>query len=521
MDVQPPNNRYLSALLSTQGRSLNQLLGLRANVPTYVWCSLFTALGGFLWGYDTGSIGPITVMPQFEAQFGALSPAAQGLLVSSILIAASITSVVAGPLSDRISRIRTISVGGAVYAAGCAIACSAQHRPQLFIGRCIAGIGEGLFISSITVYVTEISPPASRGRLSTCVQLFNTCGVMSGYFTCYGTVKVPGSFSWRFPLALQAVVAVIVAVGTPFFPHSPRWLRIANRHRDVEETKRRLGIAGASAEDYSVDTVIPNVRGHFGKDLKNLWAKDIRMRTLFCVFIMAIQQLSGIDAVLYYAPTLFSQAGLSSTTSSFLASGVSGILMVVITFCCQWFQDKWPRRTQMIGGSAVCGFAMLIIGSIYLSHANNTEHGRTAIICFIYIFIAGFISSWAIVCRIVCNEVQPTQTRAAASSLGQCANWVVNCVVAFSTPLFLNRSTWGPYFLFGGCSLLNAAVCFAFQPETNGLTLEAIDSGFEDTPFQSAMRRRIGNLRNRANNTTVDGNESNSTSIELVEVSTK
>ncbi len=93
-------------------------------------------------------------------------------------------------------------------------------------------------------------------------------------------------------------------------------------------------------------------------------------------------------------------------------------------------------------GSTVCGFAMLI-GSIYLSHANNAEHGRTAIICFIYIFSAGFISSWAIVCRIVCNEVQPTQIRAAASSLGQCANWVVNCVVAFSTPLFLNRSTWG------------------------------------------------------------------------------
>ncbi|KAK0502750.1 general substrate transporter [Armillaria luteobubalina] len=500
MDVQPPTSRYLSALLSTRGRSLNQLLGLRAEVPTYVWCSLFTALGGFLWGYDTGSIGPITVMPQFEAQFGALSPAAQGLLVSSILIAASITSVLAGPLSDRISRIRTISVGGAVYATGCAIACSAQHRPQLFIGRCIAGVGEGLFISSITVYVTEISPPASRGRLSTCVQLFNTCGVMSGYFTCYGTVKLPGSFSWRFPLALQAVVAVIVAVGTP----------IVNRHRDVEETKRRLGIAGASAEDSFVDTVIPKVRGHFGKDLKNLWAKDIRMRTLFCVFIMAIQQLSGIDAVLY---ALFSQAGLSSTTASFLASGVSGIVMVVITFFCQWFQDRWPRRAQMIGGSAVCGFAMLIIGSIYLSHANDTEHGKAAIICFIYIFIAGFISTWAIVCRIVCNEVQPTHTRAAASSLGQCANWVVNCVVAFSTPLFLNRSTWGPYFLFGGCSLLNAA--------TKGLTLEAIDSGFEDTAFQSAMRRRIGKLRNRGNNTIVDGYESNSTAIELVEVSTK
>lgn len=293
MDVQPPTSRYLTALRNSQGRPLNQLRELREQVPTYVWCSLFTALGGYLWGYDTGSIGPITVMPQFEAQFGALSPAAQGLLVSSILIAASITSLVAGPLSDRISRTRTISMGGAVYAAGCAIACSSQHRPQLFIGRCIAGVGEGLFISSITVYVTEISPPASRGRLSTCVQLFNTCGVMTGFFTCYGTVRVHGSFSWRFPLALQAVVAVILAAGTPFFPHSPRWLRLANRYRDVDETKRRLGVAGAGAEDNSVHEEIPNIRGHFGQDIKNLWGKDIRMRTLFCVFIMAIQQLSG------------------------------------------------------------------------------------------------------------------------------------------------------------------------------------------------------------------------------------
>ncbi|KAK0434938.1 general substrate transporter [Armillaria borealis] len=521
MDVQPPASRYLGALRNSQGRPFNQLLELRKKVPTYVWCSLFTALGGFLWGYDTGSIGPISVMPQFEAQFGALSPTAQGLLVSSILIAASITSLVAGPLSDRISRTRTIALGGAVFSAGCAIACSAQHRPQLFIGRSIAGVGQGLFISSITVYVTEISPSASRGRLSTFLQSFNTIGIMTGYFTCYGSVKVPGSFSWRFLLALQAVVAIILAVGTPFFPHSPRWLRHVGRHRDVDEAKRRLGIAGTNAtgDDLnSQDTNITGSSGHFAQDLKNLWGKGIRTRTIFCVFIMAMQPLSGIDAVLYYAPTLFSQAGLSSTTSSFLASGVSGILMVLVTLCSQWFQDKWSRRVQQIGGSAICALAMLIIGAIYLSHSNSTEPGRTAIICSIYIFVAGFVSSWAIVTRIVCNEVQPTKTRAAVSSLSQCANWIVNCVVAFSTPLFLNRSSWGPYFLFGGCSLLNAAVCFAFQPETKGLTLEAIDSGLDDTPFQSALRRRIGNLRNRNNNANGGEDESSTTAIELVEV---
>ncbi|KAK0210310.1 hypothetical protein DFS33DRAFT_1378288 [Desarmillaria ectypa] len=209
---------------------------------------------------------------------------------------------------------------------------------------------------------------------------------------------------------------------------------------------------------------------------------------------MAIQQLSGIDAVLYYAPTLFSQAGLSSTTSSFLLSGVSRIVMVVITFCCQWFQDKWIRRTQMIGGSAF---------NLSLALQQHRTRGGHDYLLHLHFY------------RRVHLELSHS------SSLGQCANWVVNCVVAFSTPLFLNRSTWGPYFLFGGCSLFNAVVCFAFQPETKGLTLEAIDSGFEDTPFQSAMRRRIGNLQNRGNNTTGNRNQSTSTAIELVEVSTK
>ncbi|KAK0210316.1 general substrate transporter, partial [Desarmillaria ectypa] len=138
-----------------------------------------------------------------------------------LVIAASITSSVAGPLLNLISRTRTIALGSAMFSAGCAIAYSAQHRPQLSMGRSIAGVRQGLFISSITAYVTEISPSASRGRLATFIQSSNTIGIVTGYFTCYGSIKVPGSFSWRFPLALQAMVAIILAIGTPFFQHSP------------------------------------------------------------------------------------------------------------------------------------------------------------------------------------------------------------------------------------------------------------------------------------------------------------
>ncbi|KAJ7131666.1 general substrate transporter [Mycena crocata] len=462
----------------------------RSRIPTYVWPTLFTALGGFLWGFDTGSIGPIIVMSQFEAQFGAISATVQGLLVSCIIATAALSSVGSGALSDRISRTYTIAVGAFVYSVGCAIACSATALPQLFIGRCIAGLGEGLFISSITVYVMEISPASKRGRTMTTVQLFNTVGVAAGYFTCFGTVRHAGSFSWRFPLGLQAVVAMVLAIGTPFFPHSPQWLLSVSRPTDAEAATLTLGLqlteirkeaASGPAKEAVKQTLI--------QQAKELWAKDIRFRTCFGLFLMSMQQASGIDAVLYYAPVLFQQAGLSTTSASFLASGVSGIVMVVLTAGSQFFQDKWARRTQMIGGGSVIAGCMLLMGTLYASDAAQTQAGKRTLIALIYIFIAAFVSSWAIVIRVIASEMQPKRTRAPATSLAQCFSWAVNWIIAFSTPLFLTRSTSGPYFMFGGCALLTVLVCLVFQPETKGLSLDALDQGFEETKLQTAVKK--------------------------------
>ncbi|KIY66042.1 general substrate transporter [Cylindrobasidium torrendii FP15055 ss-10] len=458
-------------------------------IPAYIWCSAFTSLGGFLWGYDTGSIGPITVMPQFEERFGKISPGVQGVLVSSILITASFSSFFSGPLSQRISRTFTISLGALLFAIGRAVAASGMTLAQFFVGRALAGLGEGVFMSSITVYVMEISPPTSRGRLATLVHVYYIVGITLGFFTCYGSVNIASSASWRLPVIVQSVVAITLAVGTPFCPHSPRWLRHAGRVAEIERACIRLG-----AVEYEPSSDDLQERPAFKAQIRQLWAKDLRMRTIFCVVMMSLQQLSGIDAVLYYAPIVFAQAGLSSNQATFLASGASGILMVVVASISSLFQDRLSRRSQMIGGSALCALCMGVIGLIYATNTNGTDSGKHAIMAFIYLFIAAYVSTWAIVARLVCGEIQPSHTRAAASSLGQAANWITNCLVAMTTPLFLEHTPSGAYFMFGGCSLLNAAICLVFQPETKGLSLEEIDSGGLEEP---ALRKVFGTMRSR------------------------
>ncbi|KAH8813832.1 general substrate transporter [Flagelloscypha sp. PMI_526] len=472
---------------------------LRAIVPdnaylhVYTWCTICVSICGFSFGFDTSSIGPITLMPQFEALYSPISPTLQGLIVSSILITASISSFTGASLSDKISRTYTIS--------SCLLAASSKSLAQLFVGRGLAGLGEGLFMSTTTVYVCEIAPANVRGRLACIFQLFITFGVATGYFVCFGTVRIPSSLAWRLPFSFQAGLSFAIAASVPFLPHSPRWLKHIGRTQDAEHAWARLGFSAAEVEkeeerlervenEVTPSGPAPEVKTPWYK--LDLFGRDVRLRTFLGCLLMGMQQATGIDGVLYYAPVLFSQAGLSSSTSSFLASGVSGLLNVFCTIVALFFMDKWGRRPTILWGGSIIAFAMLSIGTLYASGATDHSAGRWAVVGFIYLFIIAFSMSWAVVNRMYCSEIQPTKTRAAATSLGQCFNWIVNWTIAFSTPLFLARSSYGPYFMFGSCTLFTVLVCIALMPESKGLTLEALDEVFKSLPWTKMVMKLKG-----------------------------
>lgn len=470
----------------------------------YILCAILASIGGLLFGLDTGCIGPVTTMPTFTDSFGTLSSSVHGILVSSILIPASLTSFFAGSVADAFGRVTAVSLGGLVFAIGTALASAAQNLAMLFVGRCITGVGEGLFLSTLVVYICEIAPARQRGVLASTPQLLTVMGICSGYFICYGTIRGSStSMSWRLPYALQSFLALSYAIFSFFFLiRSPRWLESKGRHEKARLAWERLGVTDAERrkdeeQQSTTLTVVPkapepeslalaptrshhSVRDPERTSWLELFAADTRKRTLLGCFVMGMQQLSGIDGVLYYAPLIFQQAGLSGSTASFLASGISALLMFLVTIPSFILADKWGRRTSTVVGGCILAICMFVIGSLYAAGIVYGSHGaaRWIVIVLIYVFALTYSVTWAVSMRIFASEVQPLKTRAPATSLALSANWAVNWVVAFTTPIFLQKSSYGVYFMFGAASAITVAVCATQMPETRSKTLEEIDAAF-------------------------------------------
>ncbi|RAH51276.1 general substrate transporter [Aspergillus brunneoviolaceus CBS 621.78] len=473
-------------------------MSLIVHLSRYVWASILCSLGGFLFGMDTGIIGSVVVMQQFTQKFGSFSSIVHGLVVSAILIPAAFSSFFGGKLADWVGRPRAISLGALIFGVGAAIEAGAVHLAMFIVGRVVEGLGEGLYLGTLVVYICEISPPKQRGPLTTGPQLFVTVGLVVGFFTCYGCERLHSSMAWRTPFTLLAGVSVLFGLAAfLWLPESPRWLTLHNRSDEATRAWEYLQVSPADREelseedDYDVheeavthplaptgSTLAPNTLEQ--TSLFDAFKPDVRTRTFLGLFLMSMQQLAGIDGVLYYAPLLFEQAGMTSDQASFLASGVSGIVIFAVTVPALIYADSWGRRHNVILGGLGLAATMLVIGALYAADAvyESTGAGRWVVIVAIYLFAAIYSVSWAVSCKIYAAEIQPQRTRASATCLAHGANWISNFFVALITPVLLAKSSCAAYFLFGGCTLVTAAVCWVWMPETKGKSLEEVERSF-------------------------------------------
>lgn len=353
-------------------------------------------------------------MSAFKDTFGPFSATLHGVVVSSILLPGALTAMLAGVLADRYGRTSLIGIGGCTYAVGAAVECSSTYLGVFILGRLIKGVGEGLFLSTVYVYVAEISPPRVRGTLSALPQFLITLGIVTGFFTCYGTGATirTSSLAWRLPLALGSLLGFLFSATVALVPPSPRWLVSQGRMDEARAVVASLGLDETEREEMltppdPTDLMIPHDaeggsggRGTtLGEDVKhmlsgfgNAFSRPFRARTAFGCFIMAFQQFSGIDGVLYYAPTLFRLAGLPSEQASFLASGVSALVIMAVTVPATLWADKWGRRTSTLVGGTLITAEMLIMGSLYAAGQVQADGGasRWVVIVTIYLFAVTF-----------------------------------------------------------------------------------------------------------------------------------
>jgi MFS family permease len=260
---------------------------------------------------DTGVIGPVTDMKDFKAEFGgSQNSTIHGLIVSCILIPAAFSSFFAGYIADRLGRPKGISIGVFIFGIGAAIEAGAVQLSMFIVGRVVEGLGEGLFLGNLVVLICEISPTRIRGALTTGPQLATTLGLVVGYFVCYGTSNIQSSLSWRMPfILLSAFSMVLCGLSLVFLPESPQWLGLQGRYAMAEEAWDKLGVTGADREKVEVQVHTTEVQPGTEKDgqstmekLTDIFSKDVRGRTALAVFLMGMQQMSGIDGVLYVCP---------------------------------------------------------------------------------------------------------------------------------------------------------------------------------------------------------------------------
>jgi MFS family permease len=263
--------------------------------------------------YDTGSIGSITEMPTFQTSIAVLSPTMRGLTVSFLLLMGAIPSLMAGLLADKYGHVRIVLAGAVAFTIGAALEAAATNLPMLLVGRSLVGIGEGLYLGNLNVYICEIAPRARRGQLVAMPQALVTLGTCLGYFTCYGTIQIPGEMAWRLPFIIQAVGGALLALACLFLPESPRWLMARNRAQEAMHHMELLEFGQDEIQQDLRDIIdqLPSgsdtaamAQPQFDwRAVMDIFRRKYRFRTTLALFILGMVQLCGIDGVLYVSLT--------------------------------------------------------------------------------------------------------------------------------------------------------------------------------------------------------------------------
>ena len=424
--------------------------------------ALIAALGGFLFGFETAVISGAEKTIQ---ELWDLSSGWQGFTVASSLIGTVIGSLIAGVPAQKYGRKKILSVIAILYLFS-AIGCAVTPVWILFITfRFIGGLAVGASSVVGPMYISEIAPAHMRGRLAGSFQLMIVTGIFVAYLTNFLFIDI-GEDSWRWMLGIMVIPAGLFAILLRSIPESPRWLVLNNRDDEAKAIFAKTG-------EHNAVALIREEHELSAKGIKeSLFNGKFNKPIFFAVVLAMFNQLSGINAILYYAPRIFEMAGFSKD-QAYLQPVFIGAANLLFTLIAMSVIDKFGRKTLLIIGS----IGMIVFLSLTANAFKGDLSGNQNVLIYLIGYIAFFAFSQGAVIWVFISEIFPNSVRSQGGSLGSFTHWIMAAIISWTFPVIVEGSDNGGYYSFifyAVMMVLNLIFTWRVLPETKGKSLEQI-----------------------------------------------
>lgn len=431
--------------------------------------AVLAALFGFLFGFDEGIIAG--ALPFIGKTF-TLTPATEGFMASAVPLGAVAGVFIAALFSDRLGRKRVLLGCALMFVVGSLLCGFAGNLTTLTLARLLLGAAIGASSMAAPMFLAELAPASARGAVVSAYQLLITIGILVAYAV---DLSLSGAQDWRLMLGLGVVPAAIALVGVLFSPESPRWLILKERH---DEAHGVIATLQPHLEDHHVRATAKDIRESLAKapaapPWSAFLAADVRPIATFAIAMFLLQQLSGINAVLYYAPTIMSSVGITGVTSELTTTVGIGALNVVVTIIAMLVVDKMGRRPLILIGFAGAALALAMIS---ISMATPTTKDSIVAVAGMFLFIAFFAIAIGPLPWLYMSELFPMRLKTRGMALAVTANWVMNFLVVFLFPVVVaalgDTVTFG---IFASFCVIGLVYAYKAAPETKGVPLEAME----------------------------------------------
>jgi SP family galactose:H+ symporter-like MFS transporter len=435
--------------------------------------AVIASLSGLLFGYDTGVVSGALLFLKVQYH---LSPTMQEVVTGIVLVGAVLGAAGSGRLADRMGRRKLMIVTAVVFLVGVLVTAFTPDIAILIVGRVIVGVGIGVASYLGPLYISEISPAAMRGGLVALNQLLLTSGILVSYFVDYA---LSASGDWRWMFGLAVVPALALGIGMMFLPESPRWLLQQGRTDEAKQALTRLDGTGQVQQEIAGIRRDLGAQGNQG-GWADLIAPSLRSALLIGLALAAFDQLTGINTIIYYTPTIFQMAGMGSAAHSILASVSVGVVNVLMTLVAVRLVDRVGRRPLLLWGIAGMILGLALIGLSFHLHGLGHLQGLIAAGSLI-LYVGAFAIGLGPVFWLLISEIYPLKVRGLAMSVVTLTNWGFNLLVtvSFLTLVHGLGLSW-TFWVYGLISIGAWVFVKRFVPETKGRSLEQIEKELTD-----------------------------------------